>query len=209
MICGMEAEAAALGQWRDDPRVFIGISGAQPDRAEALALEAADQGAKVLVSWGLAGGLAADLKPGTLIQPDCVSHPDGSQISFRTQPYSTGLIAGSDAVVASPAEKLVLRQGTGAAAVDMETHRLAQVAMERELDLKIIRAISDPADRALPTLAATALGTDGRPMIGRVLLGLIRRSWQLSALLAAKRDSDAALATLRGAKELISEYVNG
>lgn len=199
VVCGMEAEAEALGDLRHDARFSVGISGAQSDQAETLAREAADAGATILVSWGLAGGLAPDLQSGRLIRPDSVVHPDGRRSSFCNGSFSTGTIAGSDTVAASPVEKAALREVTEAMAVDMETHRLAKVADERGLDLQIIRAISDPADHALPALAATALGPDGRPRIGRVMVGLLMRPWQLPSLLAAKRDSDKALATLRGA----------
>ncbi len=208
VICGMEAEAEALGEWRHDARVFVGVSGARPDQAEALAVQAAEAGAKTLVSWGLAGGLAPDLRSGTLIEPDCVIHPDGSKDSFCSGSFSTGSIAGSDEVKTSPAKKSALREATGASAVDMESHRLAAVAKDRDLDLIIIRAISDPADRALPALAANALGSDGKPRIGQVLVGLLKRPWQLPSLLAAKRDSDKALATLRSASERIEALVN-
>jgi len=208
IICGMEAEAEALGGWRHDARVFVGISGARPDQAEILAIEAAEAGAKTLISWGLAGGLAQDLNSGALVQPDCVVHPDGSKSSFCSGSFSTGTIAGSDQVVTSPAEKTSLREATEAIAVDMESHRLAAVAMDRSLDLIIIRAISDPADRALPELAANALGPDGKPRIGQVLVELLKRPWQLSALLAAKQDSDNALATLRNASVRIEALVN-
>lgn len=201
VICGMEAEAAALGRWRSDSRVFVGISGARPDRAEELAQEAVAAGAHTLVSWGLAGGLANDVASGALIQPGAVIMPNGTRIEFTRGMMGDIAIAGSDVVLATRSDKSVLRGQTGAIAVDMESHRLAMVASDHGLDLKIIRAISDPFDRTLPALAATALGPDGRPRIGRVLLGLLSRPWDLPALLAAKKDSDRALATLRQAAD--------
>ena len=201
LICGMESEARALGRWRTDPRVSVAISGADPDRAEAAARRMADDGVHTLISWGLAGGLAADLAPGALIQPGAVILPDGTRVEFQRGMASDFAILGSDHVVATTQEKTRLRAATGALAVDMETHRLARVSMDTGADLRIVRAVSDPADRALPGLAATALGPDGRPRIGRVLRGLALRPWDLPALLAAKRDSDRALATLRGAAD--------
>lgn len=196
IVCGMEAEAKVLGNWRSDPSVFVGISGAVPERAAALASEAADAGAHTLISWGLAGGLSEDIASGSLVQPGAVVMPDGSRLEFQRGMMGDVAMAGSETVLTSPASKADLLARTGAIAVDMETHRLAQIAMDRGLSLRIVRAISDPFDRSLPEMAATALGPDGRPRVGRVLLGLLKRPWDLPALLSAKDDADRALSTL-------------
>ncbi|MEL7138463.1 MAG: hypothetical protein AAFP67_05410, partial [Pseudomonadota bacterium] len=50
--------------------------------------------------------------------------------------------------------------------------------------------------RALPRLAATAIGPDGHPRIGSVLLGLLRWPADLPALIHAARDSARAHASL-------------
>ena len=99
-------------------------------------------------------------------------------------------------MVATTAEKAALFQRTSAVAVDMESHRVARVAAEAGLPALAIRAIGDPAGRALPELAVRALGEDGRPRIGPVVAGLLRKPGDLAALLRVKRDTDAALATL-------------
>ena len=112
-------------------------------------------------------------------------------------------IAGSDALLLDPAAKVTLRAHTGAAAVDMETHRIAAAAAQAGLACLAVRAISDPADRALPALAADALGPHGRPRVRAVALGLLRRPSDLPALLAAGRDSRAALAVLRRAADAV------
>ena len=61
LICGMEVEARALGKLRAHPRLVVGISAAQPDRATELAEQMIAQGVDVLVSWGIAGALSGDL----------------------------------------------------------------------------------------------------------------------------------------------------
>jgi hypothetical protein len=92
-------------------------------------------------------------------------------------------------MAATTAEKATLFQRTGAVAVDMESHRIARVAAESGAGLPAlaIRAIGDPAGRALPALAATALGEDGRPRVGPVAAGLMRRPGDLAALLRWRR----------------------
>jgi len=81
-------------------------------------------------------------------------------------------------------------------AVDMESHRVARVAAEAGVAALAVRAVGDPADWALPMLATRALGADGRPKIGAVAAGLLRRPGDLGLLLRVKRDTEAALATL-------------
>ena len=198
-MCGLRAEARALGALSGDQRLTIGISGARPDRATLLAREMAGSGVDVLVSWGIAGGLDPALPSGTLILPGAVAGPDGEQIGLAGPSVGTenaGLIAGSDAVASTPDAKAAIRAATGAVAVDMETHRVARAARDAGIPCIAIRAISDPADRALPPGTEDAVDAAGNPRILPVIAGLIRRPASLRALLAAKRDFDSALAAL-------------
>lgn len=200
LVCGLEAEARALGSLRDHVDLMVGISGARPDKASQLAETMIASGAGVLVSWGIAGGLDPALPSGALIVPRAVVLPDGGQIDLAGLPSfedrSEYLIAGSDAVVTTPDGKIALRCRGGAAAVDMETHCTARVARDAGRICIAIRAISDPADRTLPPGTEDAVDESGKPRILPVIAGLIRRPASLGALLAAKRDFDTALATL-------------
>ncbi|MFK7943483.1 MAG: adenosylhopane nucleosidase [Paracoccaceae bacterium] len=204
IICGMVSEVRTLGRWVNDARVSVMVSGARPDKAEQMTQRLADAGARLLVSWGIAGGLDPALASGALVSAESVTTPDLSTYPLATKllgSTSDGLLVGSDVVVTSVAEKASLRARTGALAVDMETHKVAEVAAARALPCLAVRAISDPADRALPVLAASALNEDGRPRIGRVIKGLVRQPWELPCLVAAGRDSNRALATLRAAAD--------
>jgi len=193
----MLAELRALGPWAADPRVAVAVSGADPDRAEAAARRLVGDGAAHLISWGIAGGLAGDLPAGQVIRPGAVILPDGTRVELSRGSTADVAILGVDRVVADPAEKRHLRETTGAIALDMESHRMARVSLETGAGLTIVRAVSDPYDRALPALAAVALGPDGRPRLGRVLAGLLRRPHDLPALIRAGSDSRKALAALR------------
>jgi adenosylhomocysteine nucleosidase len=217
IVCGMVTEVRALGQWARDPRVLVAVSGARPGRAEAEARRLVAAGCQALLSWGVAGGLDPALVPGDLVVPAEVLAEDGACWGFSAKlragiPAGVpsprrgegqgggGRILGLDRMAATTAEKATLFQRTGAVAVDMESHRIARVAAESGAGLPAlaIRAIGDPAGRALPALAATALGEDGRPRVGPVAAGLMRRPGDLAALLRVKRDTDAALAALAG-----------
>ena len=200
LVCGLQAEARALGALKDHPDLMVGVSGARPEEASRLAAAMIGSGATALVSWGIAGGLDPDLPSGALIVPGAVIMPAGELIALSDLPHADDdaapLIAGSDTVVATPEAKLAIRSRTGASAVDMETHRVAGVARDAGLPCLAIRAISDPAARSLPPGTENAVDEAGNPRILPVIAGLIRRPASLGALLAAKRDFDTALATL-------------
>jgi hopanoid-associated phosphorylase len=218
IVCGMQSEVRALGRWANDPRIGIGISGARPERAEAEARRLVAGGCRVLLSWGVAGGLDPALAPGELVIPAAVVTEDGGRLPLSQsviarldraiqtaempQPSrgmtGTGAILGLERMVLAVAEKAALFERTSAVAVDMESHRVALVAAAAGLPMLAVRAIGDPAGRALPALAARALGADGRPRIGPVVAGLLRRPGDLGALLRVRRDTEAALAALAG-----------
>ena len=227
IVCGMQAESSALGRWLGDPRLAVAITAGRPERAEAETRRLAADGVRVLLSWGIAGGLDPALGPGALLLPDGVIGPGGQPHAFDAallaacraaapsehrpeagQPPARGLagallLAGSDSVLLKPAAKAALRRRTNAAAVDMESHRMAAMARGARLPCLAIRAVSDPSGRRLPALVANALDADGRPRPGAVLRGLARRPWDLPALIAAGRDSRAALATLSAAADAL------
>lgn len=197
IVCGLESEADALGI------AGVAISGARPDMAEAQAARLADSGATALLSIGLAGALAPDLSPGDLLVPERIlaagqSFPTdamlGSRLGLPVQPIA---LVGADTVVASPTAKARLYKETGAAAVDMESHRVARVAANRAIPFLAIRIIADPADRAIPSAADGAIRIDGSVDVLKTIMRLATRPWQLPALIALGRDSATAHARLK------------
>ncbi|HMN72676.1 MAG TPA: phosphorylase [Rhodoblastus sp.] len=165
-----------------------------------------------VVSFGLAGGLDPDLSPGDLLLARSVAAPARSYgadaaltdalagaVKAAGLRLSDGVFAGVDDVVLTPEDKAALRRRTGAATVDMESHVAARFAAACGLPFAALRAVSDPASRALPKLAAQALTLAGGVDYGRVIAGLARAPRELGALLEAGRDSAAAFATLKRA----------
>ena len=199
VLTGVRTEAACL------PNADVHCSGAGTDRAEALAARLVAEGATALVSFGLAGGLDPALRPGDLLLPDAVCFEDGTSIAvhagWRAALLGRGLratggrILASRGVVTDPGAKRRLFERTGAKAVDMESGAVARSG----LPFLVLRAVADPAERAIPPAALAGVGPEGDVRPGAVALRLLAAPWQLPALLRLAADSRAGLEALRGA----------
>jgi hopanoid-associated phosphorylase len=170
------------------------------------------QGCQGLVSFGVAGGIAPELKPGDCVVASAVlsgksllpTDPQWSQRLLQIIPNPVhGTVLGVPATVADPADKRDLYLRTGAVAVDMESHVVAKVAAEHQLPMAAIRVITDPARRALPKCAATATRADGTIDVGAVFRSLLRQPSELVTLFQSALDTRAAYATLRRGRELL------
>ena len=111
-----------------------------------------------------------------------------------------GGLAGVEEVVVAQAGKAALRSETGAAAVDMESHIAAAYAAEAGLPFAALRVISDPATRALPALAMSAIKPNGDIDLRKVLRGVARNPLTLRALVSTGIDFNRALRSLRGCR---------
>lgn len=173
-----------------------------------------------VVSFGIAGGLDPSLAPGDILVGTAVSHGErrhcaknglstalAINLKRRYVEVTTGDFAGSDRAVIRIEDKAALRARTGAAAVDMESHVVADWAAVHGVPFSILRVVSDPAHRALPALAANALKPNGRIDVGRVVMGLARRPRQLPAMADAGRDARAAFAALGRCGGLLGPFL--
>jgi adenosylhomocysteine nucleosidase len=170
------------------------------------------QGCQGLVSFGVAGGLAPELKPGDCIVASAVlsgqsllpTDPQWSQRLLQIIPNPVhGMLLGVPATVADPADKCALHLRTGAMAVDMESHVVAKAAAEHQLPMAAIRVITDPAQRALPRSALAATRSDGTIDVGAVFRSLLRQPRDAAALFQSAIDTRAAYASLRRGRELL------
>ncbi len=198
IVCGLMSEAAAVKSALEasgaSPSAYqIGVSGARAGEARAIAERFAGGGAKALMSVGVSGGLDPTLQPGDLIETSNVHGVDLAP-ALRVAPDGE-LIHGADVIIQTAEQKARLLAGTGAVAVDMESHAVAGVASERGLPFLAVRAIADPADRALPPAAMNAVAPDGSTRVMATLLEIAKAPGQLPALL--KLGSDSAKATAR------------
>lgn len=163
------------------------------------------QGCPGIISFGVAGGLAPHLYPGTCVVGSAVISgaqrmpisQEWSQKLLRTIPDSvSGALLGVPVPIAHPDEKRALYLKTGAIAVDMESHIVASVGLAHELPVAAIRVITDPAKRALPVSAVAAMRPNGTTNIGAMLRSVLHRPRDLPALFQTALDARAARATL-------------
>ena len=115
-----------------------------------------------------------------------------------------GGLAGVEQVVAGRSCKAALRSETGAAAVDMESHIAAAYAAEAGLPFAALRVISDPAHRALPALAQSAIKPNGDIDLRMVLRGVARNPLTLRSLVSTGIDFNRALKSLRGCRGFLA-----
>lgn len=200
IVTGLAAEGRIAARLAD---ARVVCAGGRSARAAVLARKLVAEGARALVSFGIAGGLAPDLAPGTLIVADRVVAPDGSgyaaALPWPAAGARRGTVAGVDAIVARAVDKAALHRATGALAADMESHAVAAVAAEHGLPFAVVRAIADPAARTLPPAARVPLRADGRPDISGVLAAVASNPFQIPALIRVARETARALKTLERA----------
>lgn len=210
IVCGLKSEAAAVRAASSSAAVRIGVSGASAQRAEALAQAFCRDGAAAVLSVGVSGGLAPSLRSGDLLIGETVRTRTGEEFSANPNLLAAmalesvattmqrAVLFGSDEIVATAAAKRRLYDRYDAAAVDMESHGAARAARAAGVPFAAIRAIADPAARALPEAALNAVAPDGGTRVMSVLMACAKSPGQFPAILQLGADSDAALKSLRG-----------
>ena len=165
------------------PGVLVISRNSRHELAKAAA-NAARHGYRGIISFGVAGGLSATLRPGDWVVASAVIASHGTRATDAA--WSNNLlnaidgahhapIVGVETPVAEPAEKHDLHRTTGAAAVDMESHVVAQLAAAHGLAFTALRVIVDPVHRSIPTAALLGMGTGPRADAMAVLRDLIAR----------------------------------
>jgi adenosylhomocysteine nucleosidase len=192
IVVGLAAEARIA---RRHGEVAIGGGGAAGAMAAAEHLVA--RGARALLSFGVAGGLDPDLRPGDIVVPAAVLYAGQHyftdvDLCLALGGTTVNLLLAGDAVVADAVAKRLLSAQTGASAVDLESGAVARVAHRHRLPFAVLRAVCDPAHRSLPAAALAAVNGAGEIRALGMLGSIVARPRQLPELLRLARD--AALA---------------
>ncbi|HEY3180569.1 MAG TPA: phosphorylase [Casimicrobiaceae bacterium] len=163
------------------------------------------RGASAIMSFGIAGGLADGLVPGTWLVARTIVTATATwpvdaawtrAIELRLVGALTADIAGVDALVDKLQEKHALRRTTGAAAVDTESHIAARIAAAHGLPFAAFRVIADPARRSLPPAVLVALRDEGKINYAAVLGSLGRSPGQFGSLARTALDARIAFRAL-------------
>jgi adenosylhomocysteine nucleosidase len=163
------------------------------------------RGCRGLISFGIAGGLTAELRPGVCVIGSAVV--DGDDLMPMDEDWSlkllqtipgaiSGILAGASGPVATPAAKQALHVKTAAIAVDTESHVIAAVAASHGLPMVAIRVICDPLERTLPEIALSSIRADGTTDVITLLRSIIRQPNKIPELLRVALDARSAHAKL-------------
>ena len=173
-------------------------------------------GACAIFSFGIAGGLAPGLRPGTcVIASAIVAMRDNGTRTWpadaawnarlhRLLPKATGgMLAGIGKPAGTAVEKAALWENCAAVAVDMESHLAAELALAAGLPFAALRVIADEAGTNLPPAALVGMRPDGGSDIAAVLLSLAMQPRQLPALIRLALDLRKAMAGLRQCRQAL------
>jgi adenosylhomocysteine nucleosidase len=207
---GFEARIAA------GPGVRTICGGGDRQRLAAALERELAHGAVAYLSFGMAGGLAANATAGSLLVADAVV-AQGSRWPVdaawaaslaRSLPGAVrGRIAGVDAIIASPAEKIALGLATGAYAVDMESHIVAAFATANRMPFAVLRVVADPATQALAPATFVGMRADGTINQRAVAGSLLRTPRQLPLLLRNALAARTAMRALLRGRRLLGPRV--
>ena len=208
VIVALPAEAAGLPGCDRGCEVFVAGMGCECARSAAA--RAIERGARAVLSWGVAGGLSPRLRCGDLLLPGRVvsergEWPTDARLRARFLRAVPGVheidaLYCSDAPAASLERKRELAD-RGFAAVDMESAGVAMAAAQAGAPFAVVKAVCDPASRAVPALAVRMLDERGRLRVPSLLDAACAgpRAWR--KLRALRGDFSAARASLRRAAQ--------
>ena len=218
IITGLAMEAGILRKYAqiwENTAPFVKVSGPGIFNAYTSAQELIEKDAGALMSFGFCGGLSPELEAGTIVLADKIVQSSGESFSCDavwreslyallagTMPITHSSILSAQAIAATPRGKQDLHQRTKMAAIDMESAGVASAAHERGIPFIALRAISDPANTALPPLALTAIDEKGTLQPAAVLKSLLKHPTQISALPEMARNSKLATNALSASARL-------
>jgi adenosylhomocysteine nucleosidase len=187
----------------------LALSGIGRAAAAAAAQALVDAGVSALMTFGMAGGLDPALKPGSVVIPRELIAPDGARYAasraWREQvaaavsalcAVSEGNLLTSAHAIQTPADKAAAFRATGAAAVDMESVAVAEIAAKHNLPFIAVRVIVDTAADMLPR-AVVAASRAGKVQFARLIGGLILAPREIASLIRLAQRYRIAMRSLR------------
>ncbi|HVZ02228.1 MAG TPA: nucleoside phosphorylase [Dongiaceae bacterium] len=202
VVTGMASEAKLL-RGLDLMTISTGGNPEATKRGiEAMIRDGADR----LVSFGIAGALDPEMKPGDLVLASAVHLADGHRqptdqkwlvhIAQHLPQARIADVAASSGIVATAEAKATLHRDSGAVCVDQESHWVAAMAEANRMPFIVVRAIADRAGDSLPRAVLVGLDAQGRPRTGAVIAALLRDPGQILGLTRVALQTRKALKAL-------------
>ncbi len=188
----MPLERGWLASTAGDTRPAVEVCGVGAAGARRAALRLVDLRVDALASWGMAAGLDPGLAAGSVVIPDRVTGSQANEYapdSLWRRRVLDRLAEAVTIVVAPLADapvvletcnaKATMFERTGAAAADMESAAVAQVAAEHELPLLVIRVVLDAAAVTLPGSLSRLIDDTGRVQVPQLMIRAVLdpRGW--------------------------------
>jgi adenosylhomocysteine nucleosidase len=214
IVCALASEARHLGPTvrLAEPRLasladgtLVAVTGMGNSAASVGSRALIEAGATALASWGMAGGLDPTLGAGAILLPTEVIGSDGLRLNtapaWRDRlsravtafaPVRSGRLLSTPRAIGSVADKAELFRATGAAAVDMESAAVGEVAERHQLPFIAVRVIVDSAADVLPRAVTVAADNEGHLQIWRLIGALALAPGELAPLIRLARRYRAA-----------------
>ncbi len=211
---GMGREARILGRYG----VTSVVRGSDARAFRAKLERAIAQGARGIISIGIAGALNPILRTGDILIGGAVATPGGffdtdtawqERLRARFPIAKTAIIAGAERIALRREAKAALFEATKADAVDLESGIAAELARAHAVPFAILRVVSDEAATALPAAAEVALDSEGRVKFAALCGSILARPAQLPQLMRAAGDSRAALKALLRCLDFVGRGLAG
>jgi len=189
--------------------ILVAYSGAGMANAAKAAQTLMEKGAKQLVSWGCAAGLAKNFKPGDLLLAEkIVGEQDQFDIDSQWRSNvlrilnsvvsaHSGSLFTSKELISRSLDKQQIHQNSHAVALDMESAAIAEVARKNGMPLLVIRSIADPVSMDLPAAVLAGLDGDGQVKLPKLLGHLLSHPWEVFGLIRLGIHFHAAQKTLK------------
>jgi adenosylhomocysteine nucleosidase len=200
LIIALDVERACFPPQTVSSTISILQCGPGAERAAVAAAGALAQGARALVSCGLAGALSPALEPGSVVLPSSVLRADGTHfdtdfnwrerlaVALRTRfAVDEGPLLDSADVIGTPGAKRRAAETSGAVAVDMESGAVARAAVEAGVPFVVLRVVADGAADSLPAGVDDWVDGTGRRRLAPIVDAALRPAhWPMLWMLARR-----------------------
>ena len=192
MCFAVKEEARAfqkLASERANVRVIlVGMGKRNAENAIRAAL--AKERPQLVLTCGFAGGLRPDQARGTVV---FAADPEtGLEPALLAAGAKPARFHCSDKVAATAEQKRVLREATGADAVEMESGVISAVCREQHLPCATVRVILDTANEDLPLDFNQLMTANQKMSYGKLALALAKSPGKVGALLRLQKAAEAA-----------------